>query len=260
MRLGWFLACGLVAGCGAGLSEDDVTDRATLPPARSSDTAAFGSCYAGGVQYNCDQNSPPPGTTTACCATGIAYCCPSSSVCCPGNDTVQSHCCDAAHTCQITGSVTGYFDAYCVPATCGGQSFNGLTQCCSPVSNQPVPKKPIANVADCPGRVGIPGHTATSNGCGTDQHPLPNHYGTANFLPGCDAHDICYGTCGTVKQVCDNNLIFTIKSSCDAAYSSGPKRTFCDTFVALFASSAISSPIGDAAYSDAQKAACQCCA
>jgi hypothetical protein len=69
---------------------------------------------------------PPPGTTTACCAAGVSFCCPTgTSICCPGTDTVENHCCDAAHACQITGSVTGYFDAYCVAAVCGGKSLNG---------------------------------------------------------------------------------------------------------------------------------------
>jgi hypothetical protein len=89
----------------------------------------------------------------------------------------------------------GYFDAYCVAAVCGGKSFNGLTQCCSPVTNQPVPKTPIANLANCPNLVPIPGYKPTHNGCGDAKHPLPHNFGAAEFTPDCNNHDECYDTC-----------------------------------------------------------------
>jgi hypothetical protein len=263
LRSGYLvLACGLAAGCGVGLdSEGEQTVDAPASERRGADLG-LGACY-GSAQYYCDQDEPPPGTTTACCAAGVGYCCPTgTSICCPGTDTVQSHCCDAAHTCQITGSVTSNFDAYCVAAVCGGKSFNGLTQCCSPVTNQPVPKTPIANLADCPNRVPIYGYTATSNGCGDAKHPLPHSYGPAEFTPACNDHDICYEACDNLKATCDQIFLAAITLVCQQAFPGvlhAVDRVFCDQAVKALANLAISSSFGVDAYNTAQMKACQCC-
>jgi hypothetical protein len=265
MRSGYLvLACGLAAGCGIGLDSEGHPTSDAMPATERRGELGLGFCYAGNSQYSCDQAVPPPGTTTACCAPGgVGYCCPTgTSTCCPGTDTVLSHCCDAAHTCQITGSVTGNFDAYCVAAVCGGSAFNGLTQCCSPVSNQPVPKTPIANLADCPNRVANPNHTPTSNGCGTTDHPLPNHYDGAQFTPACNDHDICYDTCGNVKATCDQTFIAAMKAICDSTF---PKmlqamdKIACETLTSQLGRLAINSSFGVKAYDAAQMEACQCC-
>ncbi len=252
-------ACGLAAGCGAALEEDDGPTAVAGPSARRH-SADLGTCY-GSTQYYCDLNSPPPGTTTGCCFGSVSFCCPTgTSVCCPGADTTDNHCCNAAQTCQITGSVSGNFDAHCVAATCGGTSFNGLTQCCSPLSNQPVPKVPIARLGDCPNRVPLPGHVATSNGCGTKEHPLPHNFGPAEFTPACNDHDICYDTCPNPKSTCDQAFVKAMQTLCLQSFGKADPRLYmCIQAAAAIATLAINSSFGIDAYNTAQIAACQCC-
>ena len=38
------------------------------------------------------------------------------------------------------------------------------------------------------------------------------------FKSACDGHDICYGTCLTSKQTCDNNFYWGMIALCDANY------------------------------------------
>jgi len=52
----------------------------------------------------------------------------------------------------------------------------------------------------------------TSNGCGSNFHlQTPPEW---NFESICNVHDICYGTCGSSKSVCDENLCNGLVRSC----------------------------------------------
>jgi len=45
------------------------------------------------------------------------------------------------------------------------------------------------------------GYTPATNGCsGSIPHPV------VDMTPACDAHDICYGTCGSSRDICDANF------------------------------------------------------
>jgi len=259
------LGCLFAAGCGAGLDDSEVDPSEATPASERREAhLGLGFCFAGNYQYYCDQSDPPAGTTTACCSTtgGVAYCCASgSTVCCPGPDTTQPHCCDAAHTCQVIGNVsTGYYYSYCIDATCGGNGFNGLTQCCSPVTNQPVPKMPITNLADCPNRVPDPLFNSSFNGCGTKQHPLPHSFGDVEFTPECNNHDICYDTCNSDKATCDETFVQAMKNDCNEVYGSMSVTGYwCIRAAGTLGSAAVKSSYGVAAYIAAQEEACQCC-
>jgi RHS repeat-associated protein len=63
-----------------------------------------------------------------------------------------------------------------------------------------------------------------SNGCGPANPKWLNwiipegffpNLGGYNFGPACDAHDICYGTCGSDKNTCDSRFLTDMKSQCD---------------------------------------------
>lgn len=55
------------------------------------------------------------------------------------------------------------------------------------------------------------------NGCGSKNgYSWPDTYfdGAVNFKPACDAHDSCYGTCGSKKENCDTQFYSDLKRAC----------------------------------------------
>lgn len=250
----WLLPLG--TACGIGLENDDL----------ATETDALTTTCGGNQQIYCDLYNPPAGSTKACCVpAGPLYfypCCPSGTLCCPGIETTEIHCCDSTRYCRIRVNQPDLFDAQCLVAICGGQPFNGLTQCCSPKKNQSVSKLPIANLDDCPDRISTPGFTPVPNGCGTPDFRLPDHYGQASFLATCNIHDICYVTCPNPKPNCDAAFLVSIKTRCDQAYglpSQFIERLSCEKVAGGAAALAFASPIADKAYDNAQKRGCQCC-
>jgi Group XII secretory phospholipase A2 precursor (PLA2G12) len=249
----WLLPLG--TACGVGLEKEDL----------GTEAEALTTTCGGNQQTYCDLYKPPPGSTKACCVPyGPLYfsnCCPSGTLCCPGTETTQIHCCDSTRYCRIRVNQPDLFDAQCLVAICGGQPFNGLTQCCAP-RGVPVAKKPIASLADCPDRISTPGFDAVPNGCGTVEKRLPDHFGPANFTPQCNAHDICYVTCPNPKRKCDDALLKGINDTCDAAFTNLSQlldKVTCEHVAFLAAKTAVESPIGVLAYDSAQKRGCQCC-
>ena len=61
-----------------------------------------------------------------------------------------------------------------------------------------------------------PGHIPTTNGCGSSgsEWVPDSNWGKVDFTPACNAHDICYGTCGTTHQSCDNSLANAMEAAC----------------------------------------------
>jgi hypothetical protein len=58
------------------------------------------------------------------------------------------------------------------------------------------------------------------NGCGPKGGTkFPENFGTWNFGPACNAHDICYGTCGSNKADCDRKFRDNMYKQCDTYYS-----------------------------------------
>jgi len=137
-------------------------------------------------------------------------------------------------------------------------SNNGLRQ--SPSVAQPcVIEYPPRSLADCPNRRHHPGHTPTSNGCGAEGSiaPIPDGFGEADFLPACNAHDICYGTCNSVKATCDTNFRAALHQACIDAYPPGLRRSACITVADGYANAV--TKYGQSAYDAAQLQDCECC-
>lgn len=214
----------------------------------------------GQLGYSC-KTSPD---TVACCGddTGIAYCCPSGTVCCPGLAwySGDQHCCAAGFDCKVKSRGSQQFHGACEASACPG--LNNMLECCSPVGPARVPKLPMSNIEHCPNRVAIPGHTPTPNGCGTTAHPLPHEYGKADFTLDCNGHDNCFETCASVKATCDEAFVAAMAHSCALAYSAILEvldYALCERVTGVIGRAAIGSSIGIAAYNDAQKLACRCC-
>lgn len=152
-----------------------------------------------------------------------------------------------------------------VTCNCNGVQYDPAVACCTPSGVQQ--KYPIVNLDACPGRVSHSGPAPTPNGCGPANSKLtpyiPNNYGAANFLPCCNTHDTCYGTCNNAKSGCDNSFQSCLVGACDTAYSSlfyivlGIYQDCVSVANVYYAAVSLG---GGGPYTNAQKHACDCCA
>ncbi|KAF0977046.1 hypothetical protein FDP41_003699 [Naegleria fowleri] len=76
-----------------------------------------------------------------------------------------------------------------------------------------------------------PNFKPSYNGCGPRQSELMRRLGSIlfdSFTPCCNEHDMCYETCGQVREDCDRKLYECMKSTCKKLYSSSfAKRSWC---------------------------------
>jgi hypothetical protein len=150
--------------------------------------------------------------------------------------------------------------------TCGGVTYNPVTQCCTRSGVQQ--KYPIVNLAACPNRVRHPGYVPQANGCGAAAGPkFPDRFPPgsptgANFGRCCNAHDICWGTCNSNKSDCDSFFLDCLKDECRTAFL--PLRpgqyTACLGAAQAYFIGVSRTGAGMTAYEAAQKDACDCCA
>jgi hypothetical protein len=142
------------------------------------------------------------------------------------------------------------------------QPYDTASQCCTSAGVQQ--KCPIVNLIACPNRVPHPGYVPVPNGCGAADGPhVPDQWGSANFEPCCNAHDICYGTCLQNKATCDSNFLTCMQGSCDTVYPPGTgvahaARNRACRGVAVVYYKAVSN-LGQSAFDAAQREACDCC-
>ncbi|WP_368671557.1 hypothetical protein [Corallococcus carmarthensis] len=176
--------------------------------------------------------------------------------------------CVAPPSSQACGSTCCGPDQICSNETCkprcGGAPYDPATQCCE--SQEVLSKLQIADLSKCPHRTARPGwdpnDPSNLNACGPSgsKLPVPDSYGAADFRPGCNAHDACYGTCNNNKLICDTGMHSALEASCKSAYSNSSmaiQRSRCLKVAAVYAVSVIAG--GGTAYDNAQKAACICC-
>lgn len=76
--------------------------------------------------------------------------------------------------------------------------------------------------AACAVRDPKPSRARASNGCGEKDGTsyngiLPDDF-KDDFIAACDAHDICYGTCGVSRSVCDLIFSNSLQSSCSSPF------------------------------------------
>jgi hypothetical protein len=141
--------------------------------------------------------------------------------------------------------------------TCNGVTYDPQKECCTPAGVQK--KWPIENLAACPNRVKRPEHVPTPTyGCGNAERNFPDRFLEANFVRCCNAHDICYDTCNTNRDICDRDLFICGTAVCLLAYPlGGPIRTTCLGIVeGAYAAVRFK---GQQYYDGAQKLACNCC-
>ncbi len=156
---------------------------------------------------------------------------------------------------------------------------------------------PVADLASCPPcpsstplcRKPIDGYQPTVNGCGPEKFSklikagvIPQGYNAADFANGgcpamqscgCNQHDRCYGTCNKDKTACDTAFLQDLLRSCNNAYPVDPRgRAGCSDGLCFSNNQeygiciarankyySLVAGLGQSAYDDAQKDACQCC-
>jgi hypothetical protein len=113
------------------------------------------------------------------------------------------------------------------------------------------------------------GFRSQPNGCGRKHCifcPSPTSDAPANrhdFTEACNDHDRCYDSCTSSKDACDSSFLVDLLEECERAYPRArppdPKAKARCRSQADFFYDAVRSLFGDAAYRDAQAAACDCC-
>jgi hypothetical protein len=71
---------------------------------------------------------------------------------------------------------------------------------------------------ECSNVVDDPDHTPTANGCGPENLPVddnPTGCQDTSFLDACNAHDLCYGYCGSDRYSCDDAFWNAMKAVCE---------------------------------------------
>jgi hypothetical protein len=66
-------------------------------------------------------------------------------------------------------------------------------------------------------------HTPNQNGCGAKGGTkVPGYYLFFDFTPACNAHDLCWGTCGADKAQCDSMFLHAMNDQCYQYYGISP--------------------------------------
>ncbi|KAL6048795.1 Group XIIA secretory phospholipase A2 [Balamuthia mandrillaris] len=96
-----------------------------------------------------------------------------------------------------------------------------------------------------------PNHTPTTNGCGPSGLSVATK--DFDFGPCCDAHDLCYDTCGKTKEQCDEGFQECMNTLCASSYG---QNQGCKAAGSLFYMGALL--MGCESYKTSQKNACLC--
>lgn len=97
-----------------------------------------------------------------------------------------------------------------------------LPECCEPIA--------IPEVLDhCEDTRPAPLYEPDVNGCGPESEPTLTEgitfvarFGRADFVPACDDHDRCYGTCNADKEDCDDDFQRMMEMECIEAWAGDP--------------------------------------
>jgi len=147
---------------------------------------------------------------------------------------------------------------------------------------------PIDKQHACPHPTQNSEHLAASNTCGPSgggvsaalTAVIPNTYpavaypslvnmyvdgfGRANFAGACDKHDICYGTCGTSKESCDDDLAMNMLKACSLEFPISPydlaqnqMHDNCRHHAYVYWEAV--RHLGSSAFQAGQDVACECC-
>ena len=97
--------------------------------------------------------------------------------------------------------------------------------------------------------------SATYNGCGPEENHItvPLDWG---FERVCNNHDICYGTCGKYRQLCDNDFGDGLVIKCIDNVGPGSARDYC-MLTANMMYDAVKH-YGNTFFEQAQKEDCKC--
>lgn len=112
----------------------------------------------------------------------------------------------------------------------------------------------------CP--IGYTHPTPTFNGCGSEtkngfklaMQSFQKKITIFDFTKCCNAHDICYGTCGSDKNICESHFKSCMKGVCDPI--SWTKRQLCKA--KAFGYYHAVDKLGHTAFDKAQENNCKC--
>ena len=220
------------------------------------------SCVNGVCKSNCD-----PNLCQICDGRGhcISRCDPNKCEACDGHGHCKvcggNSCLSCVNgQCAVCGGNTCYTCVNDNCLFCGGKNpcCNSFTNCQHCVSGNCEPcLRKVSSYAELQAcnKVSDPTYTPSANGCtGVPDYPLCAPEIT--FTPACDNHDMCYGTCNSDQDSCDNDLLSDLTSVC-YPIEDPICRAACTAAALLYYAGV--QDLGWIWYEDAQVAACACC-
>ncbi len=188
-------------------------------------------CYDPAVKKCCNyENGKTCNIDEVCCDGGLSCYDPFSNICCGYGDgtTCNLPCCDS-WDCQYCFGY-GYGCATCLRKV----NYTQLQWC---------------------NKVPDPDWTPEPNGCSSPTGDNPTMCPTTSFKSACDAHDICYQTCGSDKAACDSSFDIAMNNAC--AGSNPICWTACQGWRTTYRVAV--ELVGQGAYETDQELACACC-
>jgi len=206
-------------------------------------------CIQGYCQSTCEPNNCQKCVDGRC----VSDC--NSNLCqeCDGKGNCKSKC--DPNNCQ--SCVDGQCKSTCDPNLC--QECDGHGHCkdrCDPNACESCVFGECSVCADDPELTCINGNCCCApNGCGacdgTQYSDNPTGCDGTSFLDACNAHDSCYGTCGSNKNDCDDTFRYAMEITVCAASSCKVSCVInAETYYYAVASG------GGGAYQDAQNCSC----
>lgn len=187
-----------------------------------------------------------------------------------GFKTCKHLCCKADEGCEVKTFMpdSGRADRepYCVSvAYCDWESgarnnhdkYNPDSECCTDYGVEP--KYPPRYLDKCQDKTQADG-VIEANGCGTRDKSVQEDFvfgkTKVSFRKACNAHDVCYGTCGSSQSKCNDKFEKALKKTCNKV-KRGAARKACNAQAATYVDAV--RLFGSSAFDDSQKQSCKCC-
>jgi len=190
----------------------------------------------------------------SCVDCSCSYDCPIDQTCCNGTCfNFYTHMCCGGHICRQPGCSSWdcrkCVDGVCVACLSKPPDYEELTGCSGTIVDDPA-TEPQVNGCSVPYFLCYLFQIDCENPAGCEH---------TSFSSACEAHDICYQTCGSGKDTCDNAFHGNMFQVCNALTGQEREECYddCATWRERYWYGVVT--YGDSAWENDQVEACACC-